>query len=276
MAQRKKLIRAGRVRVDGKRAKAADRMGVGAQITLPYQGEQAGGQAGLHSHGLESLKIYEDSSLLAINKPQGLAVQGGSKVQSHIAKMIEGSDLRLVHRLDRDTSGVLILAKGALNAKHLTHAFSDQSVSKSYLALVPQAPKDRGTLNLPLGKILIGGEGRMAIDPEGQEAVTDFEVLGRSLMDKTGACLLKLQPRTGRTHQLRVHCAHVFGGIFGDTKYGEANMRASSLRLHAWQLSLNAPLDTGEVLHLKAPLPDAFIKDMQRLDLNLPDIWSPA
>ena len=112
-----KLIRGGRVRVNGRRAKAADRINAGAEITLPYQGPpdstpKAHSTPHSNIHSLDSLKVYEDACLLALNKPQGLAVQGGSKVQTHIAQMIEGADLRLVHRLDRDTSGLLILAKG--------------------------------------------------------------------------------------------------------------------------------------------------------------------
>lgn len=262
-----KLIRGGRVRVNGKRAKAADRIDVGAIITLPFQGEQAGVKA----HSLAALSLYEDDTMLIINKPQGLAVQGGSNVQQHVAKMIEGTDLRLVHRLDRDTSGILVLAKGALNAKHLTRAFADQNVSKAYVALVPDVPKDAGTLSMPIGKVLVGGEGRMEVRPDGQEAETEFSVLQRG----TGGVLVKLTPKTGRTHQLRVHCAAVFGGIFGDTKYGDAKERAKSLRLHAWQIEIIQP-DTGETISVEAPLPSAFEQELQRLDLSLPQIWSPA
>ena len=264
--QTQKLIRGGRVRVNGKRAKAADRMTAGVIITLPFQRTPATPR----THNLTSLTLYEDKALLIVNKPQGLAVQGGSHVRQHMAQMIEATDLRLVHRLDRDTSGALVLAKGALSAKHLAQAFADQAIEKTYLALVPTALHDQGTLRLPLAKVLVGGEGRMQVHPEGQEAITNFKVLGRS----SGGCLLKLTPQTGRTHQLRVHCAHRFGGIFGDLKYGQAKACADSLRLHAWQVALPHP-ETGEALRAEAPLPDVFSKDLKRLDLYLPKIWSP-
>lgn len=267
--QTQKLIRGGRVRVDGKRAKAADRPTKGATITLPYQGE--GQPQPKSATGLEGLKIFEDDTLMAINKPAGLAVQGGSSLKVHIAKMLEGTDLRLVHRLDRDTSGLLLLAKGALAAKQLTRAFAGQEVEKTYLALVPQADVDEGRLTLALTKVLQGGEGRMAVSPEGQEAVTDFAVLARG----PAAVLMALKPKTGRTHQLRVHCAHVFGGIFGDSKYGEAKNLTKGLCLHAWKAGLTHP-ETGETLSLEAPLPSFLETELAKYDLTLPQTWSPT
>lgn len=266
--QTQKLIRGGRVRVNGKRAKAADRIAKGALVTLPYQGEAQA--PATQSQDLGAFQIYEDGHLIALNKPAGLAVQGGSAVKTHIAGMLEGTELRLVHRLDRDTSGLLLLGKGALMAKLLTRAFAEQAVQKSYLALVPQAAKDQGTLTQPLKKILVGGEGRMAVAPDGQEAVTDFQVLARS----ETAALLRLSPKTGRTHQLRVHCAEVFGGIFGDSKYGVAKERSRGLCLHAWRAELAHP-ETGEALALDAPLPSSFQQTLGRYDLELAEEWSP-
>ena len=266
--QTQKLIRGGRVRVDSKRARAADRIAQGAMVTLPYQGAVQAPAS--RSQDLVAFQIYEDASLIALNKPAGLAVQGGSAVKTHIAGLLAGTELRLVHRLDRDTSGLLLLGKGALMAKALTAAFADQTVQKSYLALVPSAVEDQGRLTWPLKKILLGGEARMAPAPKGQAAVTEYQVLARS---KTAA-LLRLAPRTGRTHQLRVHCTEQFGGIFGDHKYGAAKDRASGLCLHAWRVALAHP-ETREPLALEAPLPRRFQETLVRHDLGLAETWSP-
>lgn len=281
--QTQKLIRGGRVRVDGRRSKAADRIERGAIVTLPFQGEPEAPPPQSASQ-IAAFKIYEDESLVALNKPAGLAVQGGSGVKTHVAAMIEQTDLRLVHRLDRETSGLLLLAQGALAAKHLTRAFANQEVQKSYLAVVATVPSDQGQLRLPLQKILVGGEGRMAIAPpdggrdgardgqgvRAQEAVTDFEVLDR----RAAGVLIRLSPRTGRTHQLRVHSAHVFGGIYGDSKYGDSRDRAKLLMLHAWQARLSHP-ETSETLEIEAPPPDAFMAVLDRLEFKIPQQWKP-
>ena len=272
-----KLIRGGRVRVNGKRAKAAARIEAGAIITLPYQwtAEHKERTAERGGSPLDRLAVHQDETMMVINKPAGLAVQGGSAVATHVAEMIEGTDMRLVHRLDRDTSGLLVLSKGALNAKHLTQAFADHSVEKSYLALVPEAAQDEGRLDLPLKKILVGGEGMMAVaagDEEAQEAITEFRVLARA---EDGTCLIQFSPKTGRTHQLRVHAAHMFGGILGDSKYGDAHHRAKSLRLHAWRLKLPHP-DTMEMISLEAALPADFSGHLARLEIDLPQEWSPT
>ena len=115
----------------------------------------------------------------------------------------------------------------------------------------------------------------MAIAQNGEEgaqaAETDFEVLAQS----DEAALLRLSPKTGRTHQLRVHCAHVFGGIFGDAKYGEARHQATGLRLHAWQAHFHHP-ETGEAMALEAPLSEDFAQHLDRLGLTLPLEWSPV
>ncbi|MGB0717694.1 MAG: RluA family pseudouridine synthase [Alphaproteobacteria bacterium] len=272
--QTQKLIRGGRVRVDGKRSKAADRVSLGAIVTLPYQG----GRRQVHQERLrlfDDIKLYQDAEMIVINKPAGLAVQGGSAVKHHIAKMIDGTDLKLVHRLDKDTSGVLILANGALTAKILTRNFADQTVEKKYLAVVPRVSRDEGTIKLPVVKLIVGGEGRMAIaqsqQASSQEAITNFEVLDRN---STGV-LVQLSPKTGRTHQLRVHSAHVFGGIYGDTKYGSSKDHASTLLLHAWRVQLPHP-STEESLSLEAAPPDTFLAALRRLNLNLPQTWKPV
>ena len=274
--QTQKLIRSGRVRVDGRRAKARDPVPAGAMVTLPYQGQDQGQETALPpAHAaLAKLRLYGDDSLVAIDKPAGLAVQGGTLVKTHVAGLIAGTDLRLVHRLDRETSGLLLLGQGALNAKVLTRAFARQEVEKTYLAVVPRVDRQAGTLTFPLKKALVGGEGRRVIaSPQtqgAQMAVTDFEVLGRS----AAGVLLRLAPRTGRTHQLRVHCAQAFGGIFGDSKYGAAQDRASRLLLHAWRLQLAHP-ETGEALALEAALPPAYVQALETLRLSLPETWSP-
>ncbi len=263
-----RLIRKGRVRVNGKRAKAADRIARGALVTLPFQGVGATDRPPAGT-ALAALTIFDDDHLLAINKPAGLAVQGGSTVKAHVALMLAGTDLRLVHRLDRDTSGLLLLAHGALVARDLTRAFAAHEVTKTYLAVVPSCDPDQGRLTVPLVKWMQGGEGRMQIaapdQPRALTAETDFRVLDRC----ADGVLLQLNPRTGRTHQLRVHCAHLCGGIFGDRKYGEAGAGADTLLLHAWQVCLPHPQDS-QVLNLEAPPPPRFVAALDRLNLRNP------
>ena len=208
--------------------------------------------------------IYRDDDLIALNKPPGLPVQGGSKVGRHLdgllgALRFEAKEApRLVHRLDRDTSGILLLARHAAAARDLTALFRSRELRKLYWALVVGVPKPaQGRIDAPLAKRRVGdGERVVATAEGGQRAITDY-----ALIEAAGRRLswLALMPRTGRTHQLRAHAASVFGHpVVGDGKYGgEAAFPAGfepRLHLHARALELPRPGNKAPLV-LTAPLP---------------------
>ena len=266
-----KLLRTGRIRVDGKRASSNDRVTPGQAIRLPPLEEMAGpGPAGPRqvSPGDEAMLrdavLHRDDWLIVLNKPPGLPVQGGSGTERHLDGLLDalrfGLDIRprLVHRLDKDTSGVLVVARTTAAAAFLTRAFREKTTRKVYWAIVVGLPKLRqGRIDLALAK-LPGREGeRVRADPEeGKHAVTYYRVV-----DSVGAeaSWLALLPVTGRTHQLRAHCAALGTPILGDAKYGAAAAHlagvpgAKRVHLHARSISIPHPL--GGSLQVTAPLP---------------------
>ena len=281
-----KLLRTGQVRVDGGRVKANERLSPGQAIRVPPLPAATGAddrparpavdpkQADL----LRSRVLHRDAAVIAIDKPAGLAVQGGTGQASHVdaaldALRFDGTDRpRLVHRLDKDTSGVLLLARSASAAAKLTAAFRKGEVEKIYWAVVVGVPTPReGRLSAPVAKVAgPGGERMMAEADDGKPAVTDYRVL-----DSAGrhASLVELRPRTGRTHQLRVHCALLGTPILGDGKYGGAGAFIESmdlprqLHLHARELTYPHP-DKGEG-HVVAPLPEHFRRTVKELGLEV-------
>ena len=212
---------------------------------------------------VQSAVIYRDGNMIALNKPAGLPVQGGSRVARHLDAMLDALRFdaaeapRLVHRLDRDTSGVLLLARHAAAARELTALFRNRQLQKLYWALVVGVPKPaQGRIDAPLAKRQVGaGERVIATAEGGQRAITDY-----ALIDTAGRRLswLALMPRTGRTHQLRAHTASVFDHpVVGDGKYGgEAAFPAGfEPRLHLHARALALPRPGGKALVLTAPLP---------------------
>jgi len=268
-----KLLRTGQVRVDGKRAKADTRVEAGAEIRIPPY--QAGDKTAKPKHRvndkdaemIRSLILYQDDWVIAINKPPGLAVQGGSRTARHIDGMLDALQFkaperpRLVHRLDKDTSGVLLLARTRKAAQVLTKAFTSKDIRKIYWALAVGNPEmDEGEISSLLSK-QGGAKGeRMESGDGGQKAVTDFVRVDHA---GTRASWLALMPRTGRTHQLRVHCINLGTPIVGDGKYGgpEAYIEGLSkdMHLHARQLVMPHPRGSG-TLDITAPLPDHMQK----------------
>ena len=266
-----KLLRTGRVRVDGKRARSSDRVAPGQVIRLPPLDQmaapapQAMRQASPGDEAmLRDAVLHRDDAVIVLNKPPGLPVQGGSGTERHLDGLLDalrfGSEVRprLVHRLDKDTSGVLVIARTAAAAVFLTRAFREKTTRKIYWALVVGLPKLRqGRIDLALAK-LPGREGeRVRADSEGgKRAVTYYHVV-----DSAGAkaSWLALLPITGRTHQLRAHCAAIGTPILGDAKYGAAAAHlagvpgAKRVQLHARALSIPHPL--GGTLRVAAPLP---------------------
>lgn len=268
-ARLEKLLRTGQVRVDGGRVKAGQRLAPGQRVRVPPLGpapEKPGPLpvSAADAKALRARVLYRDDEIIAIDKPAGLAVQGGTKTRRHLDAMLDalragGERPRLVHRLDRDTSGVLVLARSAAAAARLAKAFRGREVRKLYWALVVGRPKpDQGRIDLPLAKRGRPGGERVAPDEaKGKRAVTRYRVI-----DTVGgrAAWLALEPLTGRTHQLRAHCAAIGAPIVGDGKYGgraafipgEAIPKA--LHLHARAIAF--PQADGGSLRIVAPLPE--------------------
>jgi 23S rRNA pseudouridine955/2504/2580 synthase len=263
-----KLIRSGQVRVNGGRAKPETRVDPGDQIRVPplpdapVRGEREKIDNRDAAYA-KSLVIYEDEEVLAINKPSGLAVQGGTKTKQHVDRLLsawgEGLERpRLVHRLDRDTSGVLVLGKTPGAAAKLAGAFAKRRTEKHYWALVAGLPKPaEGVLELPLVKRGVGDRELMTPadpkDPDAETAETEFVTLARAA-DKVA--WMALWPHTGRTHQLRAHMLAIGHPILGDPKYNtEASRELSGelkLQLHARRLSIPHP--SRGLLILEAPV----------------------
>ena len=267
-----KALRTGQIRIDGRKAKAGIRLSAGQQVRVPPQaaGPDAAAPAVRKTVSeqdaafIRSLVIYRDDDVIALNKPPGLAVQGGSKTARHIDAMLDalrfGSKERpkLVHRLDRDTSGVLLLARSAAAAARLGKAFQGRDVRKVYWALVAGSPSvEQGRIDLPLAKRAGARGEQMAADERGKKAITLY-----SVVESAGAVAawLGLWPLTGRTHQLRVHCAAIGHPIVGDGKYGgesafpPGEALPKKLHLHARELALPHPSGRGE-LRVSAELP---------------------
>ena len=268
--QVEKMARKGEIRVDGSRVKPQDRLTAGAAVRVPPLPEANPRKPGdLHELTerdiayAKSLVLYEDDMVIALNKPHGLAVQGGTKTTKHVDRLLsawgEGMDRpRLVHRLDRDTSGVLLLGKGPEAAKRLAGAFARRQAKKTYWAIVIGNPKpSAGQIDMPLKKTGINDFEMMRPadpkDPTGEPAETAFATISRAAHR---AAWMALRPFTGRTHQLRAHMAAIGHPILGDPKYGDEKSRELSgvlkLQLHARRIELDHP--RGGKLIVEAPL----------------------
>lgn len=284
-----KLLRTGQVRIDGKRVEGKDRVEPGQTVRLPpgvtapppkpkAANETSAKPRPLVSdrdaQEIQSLVVHRDDWVIALDKPSGLAVQGGSGTERHVDGMLDALRFgfedrpRLVHRLDKDTSGLLLIARTGQAAKRLSESFRDRETEKLYWAVVVGVPpRPEGAIDLPLAK-RPGARDRetMQVDhEEGQKALTHFRVKDRAA---NRAALLALWPRTGRTHQLRVHCAEIGCPILGDRKYGgeEALLSAVAdsrrLHLHARRITLPHPSGKG-TLGLEAELPPHFRRTVE-------------
>jgi len=273
-----KLLRTGQIRVDGKRAHSGDRIAAGQAIRVPPLGEAPPIAEPRSAHprpraqdeaALRDAVIHRDDWAIVIDKPPGLAVQGGSKTEHHVDLLLDGlrfgSDERprLVHRLDKDTSGVLLLARTAAAAGFFARAFRDKTTRKVYWAAVAGLPEPaQGRIELALAKLPGRAGERVRPDEAGKNAVTYYRII-----DNAGvrASWLALWPVTGRTHQLRAHCAAIGTPILGDGKYGGGAASPAGIpaahRLHLHARSLDLPHPAGGRLHVTAKLPS----HMQRL-----------
>ena len=274
--------RTGQIRVDGRRADPADRLAVGQVLRVPPGGALLTRTAGARPRRelsedevarAEAMAIHQDRAAIVLNKPPGLATQGGSGVSEHVDGLLdafgtEGPRPRLVHRLDKDTSGVLLIARTPGSAAFFSKRFSGRSARKVYWALVAGVPdRDEGQIDLPLAKQPgTGGEKMMVDETEhGSPARTRYRVLDRA---GNRAAWVELHPLTGRTHQLRVHMAAIGHPIVGDGKYGgqDAFLTGSisrKMHLHARRLIIDHP--DGAPLDVTAQLPEHFAASMAQL-----------
>ena len=274
-----KLMRSGEIRLDGKRVKSNARIEAGQVVRIPPVDDEYQQPRDPYKElspadkaFVQSLVIYEDKTLFALNKPAGLAVQGGSKTERHLDGLLiglvePGADRPLlVHRLDKDTSGVILVAKSSAYAAKLTGAFRSKSAQKTYWALCLGVPRpEKGTINLGLAKVAGGtyGERMMPANdpdfPEGEKpmsAITHYAVVARAAQK---ASWVALRPVTGRTHQLRAHCAAIGHPVAGDRKYGGPDAvlggaLSRSMHLHARSIEIPHPKGKG-MLRVEAPLP---------------------
>ncbi|MGO8369377.1 RluA family pseudouridine synthase [Rhizobium ruizarguesonis] len=287
-----KLLRSGQVRVDGGRVKSDARVQPGQTVRVPPLDVDAKLKSGpiagkdlKHSTDFELLSrmvLHEDEKVIVLNKPPGLAVQGGSGVARHIDQMLEawtspkGEKPRLVHRLDRDTSGVLVIARTRGAAQKLTAAFRERDTKKTYWALVKGVPrKHEDKISTWLVKEPTIDGDRMRIAKHGEDgadhAVSFYRVLETAAQN---LAWLEMEPYTGRTHQLRVHALHIGHPIIGDPKYFDDDPNwdfpggvQKKLHLHARHIDIPHP--SGGRLRISAPLPSHMVQTWNLLGLDL-------
>ena len=277
--------RTGQLRLAGKRAVPGDRVEAGQEIRVPPL-ETAPQRAGRpqprrdpltdeEEQFVRDMVIYEDPGAFVLNKPPGLATQGGTKTHQHLDRLLDGlagdgSRPKLVHRLDKDTSGALLVARTARTAGHFAKAFSGRTARKVYWAIVVGVPDaTQGTIDASLAKQPGTGGEKMHISEEhGLPAKTKWRVIDRA---GNRAAWVELQPLTGRTHQLRAHMASIGHPIVGDAKYGGAEAFLTGgisrkLHLHARRIRIDAP-DGGEI-DVTANLPGHFAESLETLGFD--------
>lgn len=280
--------RTGQVRVDGKRAKPEDRLSAGQVLRVPPGGDAPHRTAKPRKEltpdqmaEAEAMVIKQTRAAIVLNKPPGLATQGGTKTHNHVDGLLDAfagdgePRPRLVHRLDKDTSGVLLVARTPGSAAFFSKRFSGRSAKKVYWALVVGRPElSEGMIDAPLAKQPGTGGEKMHVDEEnGQPAKTRYRVVERA---GNTAAWVELEPLTGRTHQLRAHMAAIGHPIVGDGKYGGQNAFLTGsvsrkMHLHARRLIIDHP--DGGKLDVTADLPEHFAATMEQMgfDLSLSD-----
>jgi 23S rRNA pseudouridine955/2504/2580 synthase len=285
-----KLLRSGQVRVDGGRAKADTRVNPGQTVRVPPMEIDHKGGAPLTARTmrdqtdadlLAKMLIHEDDKVFVFNKPSALAVQGGSGVNRSVDSMLEawrnkkGEKPRLVHRLDRDTSGVLVVARTRLAAMKLAEAFRERETRKTYWALVKGVPKKReDKISTWLVKEQTPDGDRVRVAKHGEPGA-DHAVSYYRVVEQAGQALswLEMEPYTGRTHQLRVHAAFIECPIIGDPKYFEVDHNwdfpgGMQKRLHLHARRIVIPHPDGGTVDVTAPLPPHMVQSWNLLGFD--------
>ena len=276
--------RTGQLRLDGKRVVPGDRIQAGQVLRVPPAEIERPGRTPKPRKELSQdqidfareLVIHKDRAALVVNKPPGLATQGGSKTSAHLDGLLDALSFdaetrpRLVHRLDKDTSGAILLARSPSAAAFFSKRFSGRTARKVYWAIIVGVPDIAdGIIDLPLSKQPGTGGEKMHVDEEnGQPAKSRYRIIERA---GNRACWVELQPYTGRTHQLRVHMAAIGHPILGDGKYGGKDAFLTGaisrkMHLHARRLRIEHP--DGKKLDVKAELPEHFAETMENLGLD--------
>lgn len=283
--------RTGQIRLDGKRADVDTRLQAGQTLRVPPGNATPVGTPGKGERPraplteeqiqlAESMVLEKDRAAIVLNKPPGLATQGGSGTYEHVDGLLDayatdgGPRPRLVHRLDKDTSGVLLIARTPGSAAFFSKHFSGRSARKIYWALVVGVPEVKdGLIELPLAKQPGTGGEKMMVDEsgQGQSARSRYRVISRA---GNAAAWVELQPLTGRTHQLRVHMAAIGHPIVGDGKYGGqaaflTGTISRKMHLHARRLRIEHP--EGDLIDVTAPLPSHFEASMASLGFHEED-----
>jgi len=279
-----KWLRTGQVRLDGRRAKAGARLAAGQRVRVPPLGVAPPSRVGppkpaFSDADIRDLKariLHRDDHVMVIDKPPGLAVQGGSGIRRHLDAVLAALRFdadqapRLVHRLDRDTSGVMVLARTAEAARILTAAFRSKDARKLYWAVVAGLPRpSEGIVDLALAKRPGRGGERIGVAEDGKKAVTYYRVIDHASRE---AAWVAFEPLTGRTHQIRVHAAALGTPVLGDGKYGgraaflKGEHVAKQLHLHA--RAIRMPHPAGGILEAQAPLPPHMRATFKALGFN--------
>lgn len=286
-----KLLRTGQIRIDGKRASAGDRVAAGQEVRIPPLPDTDAPSPKAQYRPkprdiaeIERAILFRDDDVIVLNKPPGLAVQGGTATEHHLDAMLDelrfgaAERPRLVHRLDKDTSGALVLARNVAAARFLTGAFRDKETKKIYWAAVVGLPKPRhGRIDRRLAK-LPGPAGERVVEDEddGKRAVTDYRTVAHA-GDKIA--WVAMNPITGRTHQLRAHMAAIGTPILGDGKYGGAAAHPSGVpdarKLHLHARAIAMPHPNGSTLRVVAPLPPHMVRTWKFFGFDQSDERDP-
>ena len=276
------MLRRGEVRVSGRRIKPGHRLAVGDEVRLPpvrtLEAPEAPHVGAGLADTLEAAILYEDETLLVVDKPSGLAVHGGSGVKVALVESLrvlrpDVRSLELAHRIDRDTSGCVLLAKRRSVLRRLHDALRERTAKKRYLAIADGAwPRNLRHLDVPLERVLAkNGERFVRVSANGKPSSTRVRVLRRL----EGATLLEVHPETGRTHQIRVHLAHAGHPILGDEKYATKAQRQAAAERGVARLCLHAAGiavpdwregHIGEMRSFEAPMPPAFDEVLSRYE----------
>lgn len=273
----KRLLEEGNILVNGNVAKPSDKVKTGDSIDIHIEEPK---EVKIEAQEIPIEIIYEDDDIIVVNKPKGLVVHpangnpDGTLVNAIMAICKEslsgiGGELRpgIVHRLDKDTSGLLIVAKNDKAHINMSEAIKNREVKKTYIALVRgNVPEDNATINMPIGRSTKDRK-KMAVTKTGKEAITHFKVINRYTTNKGSYSLLEIKIDTGRTHQIRVHMAEIGYPVIGDEVYsnGKNEFGIHGQCLHAKKLEFKHPI-TGKEMILEAPLPEYFEKIIKELE----------
>ena len=274
-----RMIEEGNILVNGKKAKASYKLQLNDKITIE---EPEVKESKIEAEDIPLNIVYEDSDILVVNKQKGLVVHPGNgnldgtlanAVMAHCKDSLSGigGELRpgIVHRLDKDTSGLLIIAKNDKAHIKMSEQIKDRKVKKTYIALVRGIiSENEATINMPIGRSTKDRK-KMAVTKNGKEAITHFKVLNRFTTNKASYTLLEVKIDTGRTHQIRVHMAEIGHPVIGDTVYsnGKNEFGVVGQCLHAKKLEFTHPI-TEKEMNLEAPLPEYFEKIIEELEKN--------